>query len=99
MNKREALYAAFLEGFRLSGDIAAWKFEPFRLKLAPSTFFNIDFEVVLNTGLIELHEVKGHWEDDARVKIKVAATMFPEFKFLAVTWNRSEGWKFEEFRP
>ena len=31
---------------------------------------------------MEMHEVKGFWQDDARVKIKVAAQMYP-FRFLA----------------
>ena len=34
-------------------------------------------------GLIECHEVKGFWHDDARAKIKIAADLYP-FRFLAV---------------
>ena len=50
-------------------------------------------------GTMEIHETKGHWEDDARVKIKVAATLFP-FRFFAITQGRKEKkgqWIFEEF--
>ena len=36
------------------------------------------------SGVLELHECKGFWRDDARVKIKVAASLYP-FKFIAVT--------------
>ena len=43
-----------------------------------------------------LHEVKGHWEDDARVKIKVAATQHPWFRFLAVKAGKT-GWQYETF--
>jgi hypothetical protein len=30
---------------------------------------------MLADGQLQAHEVKGHWEDDARVKIKVAASL------------------------
>lgn len=46
-------------------------------------------------GVFEVHEVKGHWEDDARVKIKVAAELYP-FKFIAVRKQKG-AWLFEEF--
>jgi hypothetical protein len=37
----------------------------------------------------------GHWEDDARVKIKVAARLFP-FRFFAFQWRKGE-WHREAF--
>ncbi len=40
--------------------------------------------------------MKGHWEDDARVKIKVAAEMYP-FRFVAITSSRKDGFAYEEF--
>jgi hypothetical protein len=47
-------------------------------------------------GLLELHEVKGGpWQDDARVKIKVAAALYP-FRFIAIR-ARAGGWEREEF--
>lgn len=48
---------------------------------------------------MELHEVKGFWQDDARAKIKIAAAMFP-FRFFAVkvkTKREGGGWDVEEF--
>jgi hypothetical protein len=35
------------------------------------------------SGLMEMHEVKGFWQDDARAKIKIAADIFP-FRFIAI---------------
>ena len=99
MNGLEGSYADHLELRKLTGEIKDWKFEPFKLKLADKTYFAVDFTLVMLDGLIECHETKGHWEDDARVKIKVAARMFPEFKFVGVCWDKREGWKFEGFRP
>jgi len=95
MNKIEARYAAYLEGLRLAGGIVAWRFEALKLKLANSTFYTPDF-VVTFSDRIECHEVKGFWRDDARVKIKVAAQMFPEFAFVAVK-REKKGWIYEEF--
>ena len=48
-------------------------------------------------GSIEIHEAKGFWEDDARVKIKAVAEQFPEFWFMAVQWKGGE-WQVERFR-
>ena len=38
---------------------------------------------------ITCYETKGHWEDDARVKIKTAAAIWSMFHFVAVTEDRS----------
>lgn len=107
MNKLEAKYAAHLELRKTTGEILEWRFEPMKIRLAPSTFFDIDFLVWFGPTwsdptapwLIQLHEVKGHWEDDARVKMKVAATMFPWWTFRGVQWDKTaKDWKFEEFK-
>jgi hypothetical protein len=96
MNKTETLYAIELEFRRLDGEISAWLFEPMSLKLAKNTHYKPDFLVVLPTGAIEIHEVKGRWEDDARAKTKIAAEKFWMFRFVAVRRRKGE-WKFEEF--
>lgn len=94
MNKTEAAYASTLELMKRSGEVLDWKFEPMRLILAPNTSYTPDFLVVY-TDHFEFHEVKGFWRDDARVKIKVAAEIFPWFKFVAVQLIKKQ-WKFEE---
>ena len=83
MNKTEAAYADHLELLRASGDILWWKFEPARLVLAPRTTYAPDFMVLRKDCQIVFDEVKGHMRDDANVKIKVAASMFP-FQFRIV---------------
>lgn len=100
MNKLEAKYASTLEEMRLAGEVGDYRFDAFKLRLADNCFYTPDFFVMLPDGVIEVHEVKGHWEDDARVKIKVAAEIFWWFKFVAVTAvakKRGGGWKREEF--
>jgi hypothetical protein len=96
MNKLETRYAQHLELRRMVGEIRRWTFEPMKLRIAVRTFYTPDFLVVLADGMLELHEVKGHWEDDARVKIKAAARLFPEIQFVAITRPRKlKDWKFE----
>lgn len=96
MNKTEARYAEYLERMKMAGKIIEWRFEPFNLRLAPNTYYRPDFLVVTEKQM-EVHEVKGHWEDDARVKVKVAAEIFWFFAFKAVTENGCGNWKVEEF--
>ena len=73
LNETEYRYAMLLDERVTSGEILAWEFEKIRLVLAPRTTYTPDFMVFKNDGTIEFHEVKGgHWEDDARVKIKPA---------------------------
>ena len=99
MNKTEAAYAALLESQKAAGEVAWYKFEAMKLRLADNTFYSPDFAVMLPNGELEMHEVKGFWADDARVKIKVAADMHP-FRFIAVRVKPKKdggGWAVEEF--
>ena len=96
MNKTEAAYAQRLELLKHAGHVLWYRFEGLKLRLADSTFYSPDFAVMLANGAIECHEVKGHWTDDARVKIKVAAEMYP-FRFIAVRAVRGGQWETEAF--
>lgn len=99
MNKTEAAYADTLAWQMREGQVAWFKFEGVKLRLADNTFYSPDFAVMLADGSLECHEVKGFWAEDARVKIKVAAELYP-FKFIAVTAKPKRdggGWKVEEF--
>ena len=80
MNKTEAAYAALLEAQKAAGEVAWYKFEAIKLRLADNTFLTVDFAVMLSEGLLEMHDVKGSksiYMDDAKVKMKVAADMYP----------------------
>lgn len=83
MNKTEAAYAAILRDAESLGDIQWHRFEGLKLRLADNTFYTPDFAVMAADGVIECHEVKGYWLDDARAKIKIAADQYP-FRFKAV---------------
>jgi len=99
MNKTEAAYAAHLKELEHAGQVLWHKFEAIKLRLADNTFYTCDFAVLPASEVLELHEVKGFWQDDARAKIKIAASLFP-FRFVAVTARakkRGGGWEREEF--
>jgi hypothetical protein len=99
MNKTEQGYGQHLELLKRAGEVLWYRFEGVKLRLADNTFYTPDFAVMVSTGQMELHEVKGFWQEDARVKIKVAAEMYP-FRFLAVKVRSKKeggGYAVEEF--
>lgn len=99
MNKTEVAYAAHLEARRAAGEVAWFLFEGIKYRLADNTFYTPDFAVMLADGTMECHEVKGHWQDDARAKIKIAADLYP-FRFIALKARAKKdggGWVEEAF--
>lgn len=99
MNKTETAYAGELELAKRGGLVTWYAFEAIKLRLGERTFYTPDFLVRLASGALEVHEVKGFWRDDARVKIKVAAELFP-FAFVGVSKiprRKGGGWHFTRF--
>lgn len=98
MNKTEQRYAAHLQSLKIAGDIKDWLHEPFNIRISFRNFYKPDFLVVTSKNEIEIHEVKGRWIGDAKVKIKTAAERVPWFRYKAVYYN-SSGWNEEVFEP
>lgn len=99
LNKTEAAYDSYLKTLLMAGELLWYKFEGMKFRLADNTFYTPDFNLMRPDGQIEIHEVKGFWQDDARVKIKVASEMYP-FKFIAVKARAKKhggGWEEEIF--
>lgn len=99
LNKTEEAYRQHLEARKFAGEVAWYRFEGIKLRLADKTFYTPDFAVMLADGSMELHEVKGYWQDDARAKTKIAADQYP-FRIIAVTAKAKKaggGWAIEEF--
>lgn len=99
LNKTEAAYERDLRDAQTLGDILWYRFEGLKLRLADNTFYMPDFAVLASDHVIECHEVKGFWRDDARAKIKIAAEMYP-FRFKAVkalAKKHGGGWAVEDF--
>lgn len=106
MTKLEEAYGRLLDAELSKGRIVRYSFESVRLKLADRTYYNPDYYVLCADGTVELVEVKGSWaapnQDMSRVKIKVAADKYPEFRFVAVTRlpkKKGGGWEREEIGP
>lgn len=99
LNPTEKKYEAYLEELKQKGEVLWYKFEGITFKLAKGCTYTPDFNVMLASGEVQMHEVKGHWIGDARAKIKIAAAMFP-FQFVAVKAEakcRGGGWVRELF--
>lgn len=99
MNKTEEKYSLYLSELLHAGTILWYKFEGMTFKLADNTRYTPDFMVMLANNELEAHEVKGFWQGDARVKIKVAAAQFP-IHFIAIKVKAKKdggGWSIEEF--
>ena len=97
MNQTERRYSEHLESRKMRGEILWYKFDCINLRLAEKTFYKPDFFVMTSDNELQVHEVKGHWEDDALVKIKVASDMYP-FLFKSVHWNsKNNAWDCREF--
>jgi len=99
MNGTEQAYQLHLEARKQSGAVQWYKFEGMKFRLADNTFYTPDFIVLDSSGFMEAHEVKGFWTDDARVKIKVAADLYP-LSFIAIKRlpkAKGGGWDIERF--
>lgn len=97
MNRTEQRFASEV---LVGDDIASWHFAAIKLRLADKTHYTPDFVVWLRDGSIDVYEVKGSWraphQEDSRVKLKVAAELFPQFAFFAATPRKAGGWDIEE---
>lgn len=97
MNGLERQYADLLKLRLRAGELDWFEFDAIKLRLAENTFYTPDFFIMRADGGLEVHEVKGtsrgkpFVEDDAAVKIKVAASKYP-FQFRMV-WKVAGSWQ------
>jgi hypothetical protein len=99
MNKTEAAHAMDLEMRKRVGEILEYRWQPLRLKLGTDCTYEPDFFVLMADCTIEFHEVKGSFiTDDAIVKVRVAANLFPWFVFRLFQYDR-KGCKVQELKP
>src|SRR5579872_339508 len=104
MNKTEAAFAQHLDLLVKAGEINQWFFEQITLKLAADCRYTPDYSVIRNdvesdpTWALTFYEVKARRkgrmfaEDDSKVKIKVAASMFP-FRFFYAVPKSNGDWE------
>ena len=104
MNKTERKYSLHLETEKRAGRIHDYKYEAVKLRLADATFLTMDFFVMDCDGFVEFHDTKALWKstgkphvnEDAQIKMKVAAQHYPGFKFMIV-WEEGGVWKRREY--
>jgi hypothetical protein len=103
ISKTQAAYAReVLEPLKRAGRVIRYYHEPLKFKLADKTYYTPDYLVIYNDWHIGFIEVKGRkgdgpWcEEDAKVKIKVAAAMYP-FPFTMVWPQKVGGWSEKEY--
>ena len=83
-----------------AGEILWFKFEGLKLRLADNTFLTIDFFVMNKNNELEARDVKGFMMEDAKVKMKVAASIYP-FRFFivkAIAKKNGGGWDVTEIK-
>jgi hypothetical protein len=102
MNAGETRYAQHLDLRILAGDVKRYWFEGMTFRLAKRTSYRTDFLVLMADGSLECREVKGakrkrngkttFWaEEDAKLKIKVAAEMFGAAFVFRIVWPGEHG--------
>lgn len=101
MNATEAKFANYLRGLEITGEILWWKHEGMKLQLADNTTLNVDFNVMYADFRLVMIDVKGAKaiiEEDAKVKMKVAAEQFPFVFRYAFPRQKKDGggWIFED---
>lgn len=91
MNKTETRFAQWLEIQKRCGEIEWWEFQPMTFRIADDCRYTPDFVVCDFNGRLKCIDIKGskrkksdgsttYWcEEDAKIKIKVAAKKFPFF--------------------
>ena len=98
MNKWETLYAERLRVQMAAGEVRRFYFEAVKFRLAEGCWYCPDFLVELADGSWEVHEVKGYWRDDAKVKCKVMAEAFP-FPLIIVSKGKGMAvWQYERIK-
>lgn len=90
-SKLEARYAGYLSARRHVGEIRDIRYEALQVTLAPHTTLRPDFLLDMPDRTVEIHEVKGErvWED-AWVKLKIAAVLWPWFRWYLVRRKKGE---------
>jgi hypothetical protein len=84
----EKEYAAELAA---SSGVGLWKYEPMRFRLADGAWYKPDFMWIDYSGKIHFDEIKGFERPAAILRWKVAAELYPMFKWRMLT-KRDGAW-------
>lgn len=99
MNWTESRYAEVLEGRRLCGELRSWEFERYTFRLGPEMTFTPDFAIEELDGWLTLVDTKNskHIWEDATVKAKAAATLYPFHRWQQAVLKSGE-WHVRTFK-
>lgn len=89
MNKLET---AYLERLQHNPAILRARFGVIRLRLADSCWYKPDFYIEYHDNHQELHETKGFMREAGRLRLRIAAELYPAFTFFLVRRERSGKW-------
>lgn len=87
-NKWEMRYAERLEVLKLLGEVVESEYEPEPIIAAGGTKYTPDFKVTFAAGGIEYHEVKGHYRDRDKVRVRECAVAS---QYPIVLWSMKGG--------
>jgi hypothetical protein len=91
MNRMEEEHAMI--NLLLNEDVLDCVFECFRLDIGGGVKYIPDFFRANRDGSYSVDEVKGFMRDDAMIKIKIAAGLYPQFVFRLWTKKTGLGWE------
>lgn len=106
-NKTERRYADVLALRKLANEVEWYRFEGLKVRLADGAFYTPDYAVMLADGTLECHEVKAGkldkatglimmlCEEASKVRVKVAAEMYPIAFVFAVERPKKAGGGFD----
>lgn len=94
MNQLESIFFELLKQKYFPSTVY---YEPMRMRLCNGVVYLADFMVVDSSNKVIFYEVKGNQQiqDDASVKIKMAAQQYPCFRFVLV-WRDYGEWREQE---
>jgi len=95
LNKTEKAYLAVLRSLGVKN----LGIQNITLKIADDCRFTPDFNYLAESGVMIFVDVKGFQREDAFIKIKVAARMFPQFGFQIVKKDKNIGWDVQAIKP
>jgi hypothetical protein len=102
-SKWEAQYADQLDTERRCGTWEIVLYERMSFAIVPASehqkgvWYRPDFVMIRQGGIMEIHEVKGHWKGGAKAKVKALAAALVEVPVFVVQKDESGAWTYERF--
>ncbi|MFZ2804291.1 MAG: hypothetical protein WA001_03635 [Patescibacteria group bacterium] len=98
MNKLEAAWALQLEAMKQDGTLRSYAYEAITFKLAHDLRYTPDYLLIWHDGEVSLDECKGFQREKNMAKLRMAARLFPFFRFRLIRKGKrgEPTWSVEE---